>query len=449
MPFRSKLKPGDFLVVVDKDKRTTWRLPITKSPGGEPDRGMSSAAWAALFSPGGHRGNKYAGPNKEEARSKLKAIYRRMEWEMPHGSSVKAVEIDGKRFIVLWTSNAFEDREKEIFETKAWQEYVERRDLSGRRDRVWFWHVKGTDFATVVWQDVVGRMLVEVAEVDNTEFANKMFHALQHPEEFGETLPEGWGTSHGYLYRASDKKERVYGFVEKFESTVLPAHKASNLFGEVKEVLDMTVANVKSNALAELVGDELAETMLAEALKATEALEQAGVAHKEEDEEEGDKAGGSSKKKKKNPFVKKVVDEEEEDDEEERKKREEEEEDAKSTDDLFELELDEPLLKEIAKHASQYIEVPGTKEIESLLEGFKEEIIKVVAKVIPALILSSKEEVVQEALSGRLVLKPYVASKDNGNVTTEEELPDVESDEKARKKDPVLAVVRNVMGVGK
>lgn len=77
-----KARPkGDFLVVEDPDKPTTWRLPVKVN--GTLDRRLCGAAWAALFSPGGHRGQKYAGPDKAKAGRRLKAIYKSQDWELP------------------------------------------------------------------------------------------------------------------------------------------------------------------------------------------------------------------------------------------------------------------------------------------------------------------------------------------------------------------------------
>jgi hypothetical protein len=71
---------GDFLVVEDPEKPSTWHLPVKVN--GKPDRRLMGAAKAALTSEGGHRGNKYAGPDKQKAISKLKALYKSegLEW---------------------------------------------------------------------------------------------------------------------------------------------------------------------------------------------------------------------------------------------------------------------------------------------------------------------------------------------------------------------------------
>lgn len=72
---------SDFLVVEDASSPSTWHLQVKKH--GKPDHGLMGAAKAALTSPGGHRGNKYQGPNKSSAISKLKALYKaeKMAWK--------------------------------------------------------------------------------------------------------------------------------------------------------------------------------------------------------------------------------------------------------------------------------------------------------------------------------------------------------------------------------
>lgn len=72
---------GDFLVVGDEDKVTTWHLPVKIR--GVPNHGLAGGAWAALFSAKGFRGQPYAGPDKTAAKRKLRALYRAEEWDVP------------------------------------------------------------------------------------------------------------------------------------------------------------------------------------------------------------------------------------------------------------------------------------------------------------------------------------------------------------------------------
>jgi len=71
--------PDDYLVVEDKKKSTTWHLQVKVD--GKPDHRLMGAAWAALH--GGYRGNKYEGPNKQEAIKKLKALYKSEKMTTP------------------------------------------------------------------------------------------------------------------------------------------------------------------------------------------------------------------------------------------------------------------------------------------------------------------------------------------------------------------------------
>jgi hypothetical protein len=71
-----------FLVVEDPEKPTTWHLPV-KTPNGKADRALAGAAWAALFSKGGFRGNKYEGASKSKAQAALKALYKANDWPEP------------------------------------------------------------------------------------------------------------------------------------------------------------------------------------------------------------------------------------------------------------------------------------------------------------------------------------------------------------------------------
>lgn len=75
--------PEDYLVVGDKNKPSTWHLPVKRN--GKPNRSLAAAAWAALHS--NYRGNPYGGPGKEAAIRKLNALYRAQGWEMPTAST--------------------------------------------------------------------------------------------------------------------------------------------------------------------------------------------------------------------------------------------------------------------------------------------------------------------------------------------------------------------------
>jgi len=72
---------GDFLVIESPENPSTWHLQIKRN--GTPDHNLMGGAKAALTV--GYQGNKYEGPNKQKAISKLKALYQseKMPWLAP------------------------------------------------------------------------------------------------------------------------------------------------------------------------------------------------------------------------------------------------------------------------------------------------------------------------------------------------------------------------------
>lgn len=539
--YRSNLTKDDFLVVEDGELRTTWHLPITKEPGGNPDRALCGAAWAALHE--GLRGRKYAGPKKQEAIDKLVKIYEDNEWALPGTKSLDSglLELDAEVFssqpivvelpetiiesvdlhiehkeefpitittledpnqeqvqenllttlgvdslevlhgfkmldgkLILWTTNAFQDDEKEIFATQTLEDYVGRKDAGqGSRGRVWFWHVPGSDFADIKWQGVVDRYLVEVAEFDNTPYAMAMKEALSHPENYKELLPYGWGVSQGYLYRPTDKKQGVYTFMEKYESSVLPLHRAANKFTGVQGVIEAMkeISEEKKRALAALVGDELAGKVLQGTSEASEALTAMGIAFKEQ--------GEKAKAKK---VVEIEVDEEDEEevpDEEMEVEEEMLEEEEKEEYQTLELELDDDALQQLASGlpidaaVKEYLDgnpmevelddamlgqivdnLPLEKAIKEVMQevvsgdAFQKAIQSVVASELnsrlPELaqaLYGAKEQVAKEALSGKIHLRPYSASRASDTVIATQPL----DTGKKESQDVVASLVQNML----
>jgi phage I-like protein len=69
-----------YLIVGDAEKPGTWHLRV-KGTDGKPDHRLMGDAWAALHE--GWRGNKYEGPDKEEAIRKLASLYKEEGMEPP------------------------------------------------------------------------------------------------------------------------------------------------------------------------------------------------------------------------------------------------------------------------------------------------------------------------------------------------------------------------------
>lgn len=115
-----------YLVVEDKESPSTWHLRV-RDVNGKVDHRLMGAAWAALHE--GYRGNKYAGPDREGAMHKLKALYEQEHMAEPgevHAQGemermVKALDRLDQAWMYVWagvTTNAYQDRQREILPYK-------------------------------------------------------------------------------------------------------------------------------------------------------------------------------------------------------------------------------------------------------------------------------------------------------------------------------------------
>jgi len=205
-----------------------------------------------------------------------------IEVERPWRAVKSFVGPKGEDWLMVWTMNAFMDREDEAFTTQAIDEYVERHVGQGNKGRFMFWHLPGTDFGDVKAQVVSGRFLVELGTFDQDEkgLAFKRFFR-ENPYGHPEYAPTGWGASHGYQYIEKDRKDGVYEWFEKQETSVLPAYAAANPHNPGMEVLRM---NDKQREVLKAIGGEGLVAHIEETgMQLTDDLEKAGVTFKQLD----------------------------------------------------------------------------------------------------------------------------------------------------------------------
>jgi hypothetical protein len=138
----------------------------------------------------------------------------------------------GSDYFLTWTTNAFKDREQETFTTQSIEDYLKNREKSGNTEEPYdFWHIDGTEFATVQWQGGVGRQLVEIGKYDDTPTGHAFKEFFdRYPNGHPILAPYGWGCSHEYAYSPQDREDGVYEWFNKRKSTVLPLHEAANPF---------------------------------------------------------------------------------------------------------------------------------------------------------------------------------------------------------------------------
>lgn len=384
-----------YLVVGNPEQVTTWHLRVRDAQGNV-DHRLMGAAWAALH--GGYRGNKYEGPDKDKAISKLRALYKSEDMPVPgednkqvstctcpecgykmdhergtpcrekecpecgakmagsntgaetttasgnagraviagtssgveaqikeggilkaladefrglkqalkdlitpsatdisamitssiatkamsdaidHGSSfISFKATDGRDWLLTFTTNAFLDREAEIFSTKSINDYVERHESDDIKGEYQFWHFPGTAFGDIRWQGVVGRFLVEAGPYRDTPVgrAFKSFFDA-YPDGHPEIAPDGWGCSHRYEYKSDDREDGVYEWFEKSESTILPLDAAANPYTAplfINNNKENAMNDRQRNALKLIGGDQLLTMVETVGKKATADLE--------------------------------------------------------------------------------------------------------------------------------------------------------------------------------
>lgn len=126
-----KYPASDYAYVPDKDNPSSWKLRLTKVPGGDPDSGIVGAAAAALSS-GGFRGNRAVIPSSDlsSVKAKVRAAWKKAnadkdESEMPdsikkQGESMTVEELATKVekqegiLATLTTENNFLKNEREV-----------------------------------------------------------------------------------------------------------------------------------------------------------------------------------------------------------------------------------------------------------------------------------------------------------------------------------------------
>ena len=163
--------PGDYLVVEDRTKPSTWHLQVKRN--GTPDHRLMGAAWAALH--GGYRGNTYQGPSKGAAQGKLKALYRAEKMEPPAEKSfIVYKDAAGRHRWIARTTTAYKDRDQEIIASDALETDSVRMTTTKQFGPLRYWHVgqpdagdiaapwgPGLDIGDCDYSTLIGRTRIE------------------------------------------------------------------------------------------------------------------------------------------------------------------------------------------------------------------------------------------------------------------------------------------------
>jgi hypothetical protein len=203
-------------------------------------------------------------------------------------------EVNGDLWHFTWSTNAFEDREKEIFSTRSLQQYVNQ--AAKRQDKGFFnlWHIKGTDFAEKQWQMVIGRFLVEAGPYldDKRGKAAKEFFK-EFPEGHPQIAPEGWGCSPEFLYLPEERTTGVYENIWITRTSTLPRMDAANVWTEASQlarsknmaITDYSEDQIKT-AIEVFKDEDFVKELIRTGETKTAELEAANVAHKKKENSE-------------------------------------------------------------------------------------------------------------------------------------------------------------------
>ena len=251
--------PGDYLIVEDRTKPTTWHLQVKKK--GTPDHGLMGSAWAALHS--GFRGNVYSGPNKGEAIAKLRKLYKAEKMELPAEKSFTVFKsADGSYRWIARSTTAYRDRDKEILPIDTLDRDSQRMTAVKQFGPLRWWHIgdpqpfdivapwgPGLDLGDCDYSAQIGTSRVESGTFKNADIAQRI----------ADTADE-YELSPGFFHPIDQPQpDGTYTDIRTFERSLVPVKfgRASNLFTglTVKEFrMDATEQARRFNAAVEQLG---------------------------------------------------------------------------------------------------------------------------------------------------------------------------------------------------
>jgi len=203
-----------------------------------------------------------------EPKSIIRAIGERLGLAKPHNKRIWKGE-DGYRRMLIITSNAYEDREGETITTKALSEWVDRQWLDNHYigdNPLLFWHDTRVKMGDVIFSDISGSFLVEVAKEDDSPLSPYIW-------DYAETVDNA-GASHRFVAIPTLQDETVFEWIDKEETTWLPREAAANeltyagvLPVERKEFFDKMLGMPDASELLDKGIEELMSALNAKGIK--------------------------------------------------------------------------------------------------------------------------------------------------------------------------------------
>jgi hypothetical protein len=162
-------------------------------------------------------------PTRTKAEAQLRALY---------ASENKSFVIKGAdaRYMFLISSNAYQDREREIVREKALTDYVTHFQPNDHL----FWH-GGDPIGRIIYAEMAGPFLIEISK----ELPDAPVNLARDDEpdawisraavwDVLEQNSQPWGASIGFYYQKGDEQDRQYETILKKETSTLPLENAAN-----------------------------------------------------------------------------------------------------------------------------------------------------------------------------------------------------------------------------
>jgi hypothetical protein len=228
---------------------------------------------------------------KQRAVAYMRALYSAEQRSKEVGEDFTIMkQADGTYRWILFSSNAFQDRDKQIVSTKALEGDVELTDSQGDYGPLRWWHVgefiytdpadyttytagKGLDIG-----DCDFRMLKDKVLIESGTFINQAIAAALVP--IAKELQASIRFAHP---RDEPDADGVFDHTKTFERSLLPKGRASNRFTQllIQEVDEMATVKEKIESFVALLKDaDLVSTILGKADIIQKETDEAGVASK-------------------------------------------------------------------------------------------------------------------------------------------------------------------------
>lgn len=233
----------------------------------------------------------YIAPRQDTIVQKIIGKLQRKDGLKPGASVFKGT--DGKRYMIVVTSNSYQDRDEETITTQALKEDTDRAwiadDVFKSDNPLLFWHDDRLVIGEIVYADVKTPFLVELAQEASNPIAKAAFdYRENHPDE-------EWGASHRFGYFKKDRSpDGTYRRIYKQETSILPREAAANLL-TFSGVIPMPTK--RDEYLNKMLGLPNASELLDKGISAVvEAMEAQGHEHKSAEKPVGGEINAETEK---------------------------------------------------------------------------------------------------------------------------------------------------------